>query len=71
MFHWTFRSATAAMVCASDVYAHLSTPDINVQCVEMKLMFKLKNFMLNENDIFMCCSIPDFLTFLDVNKYYH
>lgn len=71
MFHWTFRSATAAMVCASGICAHLSTLDINVQCVEMKLMFKLKNFMLNGNDIFMCCSIPDFLTFLDVSKYYN
>ena len=49
---------------------HMHSSDINIQCVKMMLMFKLKNFMLKRNDIFMCCSIPEFLIFLDVIKCY-
>lgn len=66
MFHQTFRCSTAVL-CASDTYAELSTPDINVQCVKTMFMFKLKNSRnskVKENGIFMCCSILQFLTFL-------
>lgn len=66
MFHWTFGCAAAAVVRASGACAQISLPGIGVQCV--KTMFKLRNFMLKGNYIFLCCSIPEFLTFLDVSK---